>query len=704
MSSEIDVKGMLGTIRRQFWLILTTVVLISLLSCIFAYGLTSKFTATALVLIDASPQTLLDPQTRAPTTTTDNGKIESEATILASDSVMIGAMRSQNLVADPEFGVKLGLRDKLAGFFGINAPGSTAEAALGSVLRSFKRAVSIKRAGLTSVIEVSVTSANPAKAAALANALTSSYVNQQVEAKIASIVAARNILQARVESASAAIAQNETSFDQYLSQNVRQLEANGGGPITALQEQLAAIENTRIRELARMDLANQSLQQGNFQSAVAALGSDALAELGKKQASLQAQLAGNATGAAQLTDIRQRLDEVNASIRQKVPVAIEDSRSAILKKAQEDSTKVREELRTAILSSTDDLPPEKLTEIYALQRASDIARKQYDALLTRLKDLDTQSNLQLADSRVVSPALVPSIPSSPHRPLIIGLAAIGSVLLGLGMAIVREHFIGGFVDENQVEDVLRIPLASVAPSYAPPTQALSVSDGVVSSPLSIYSESIRRLRANLDHAFRGADIGGKVIMISSAVPAEGKSTLSLSLARIYALSGKKTLLIDCDLRKPSIHRHLGLPSDMGLIDYLGAPLSEGVPLSKLLVSDPKTDLNVLLGGQRSDVPTDAFFTDARMTRLIASARKHFDYVIMDTPPIDPVVDGLYIAPQADALAFVIKWASTSQTVAKRSLAALAENKQPAAPILAVLSQQDQTKMGGNSRYSDYYSE
>ena len=95
MSSEIDVKGMLGTIRRQFWLILTTVVLISLLSCLFAYGLTSKFTATALVLIDASPQTLLDPQTRAPTTTTDNGKIESEATILASDSVMIGAMRSQ---------------------------------------------------------------------------------------------------------------------------------------------------------------------------------------------------------------------------------------------------------------------------------------------------------------------------------------------------------------------------------------------------------------------------------------------------------------------------------------------------------------------------------------------------------------------------------------------------------------------------------
>jgi capsular exopolysaccharide synthesis family protein len=192
-------------------------------------------------------------------------------------------------------------------------------------------------------------------------------------------------------------------------------------------------------------------------------------------------------------------------------------------------------------------------------------------------------------------------------------------------------------------------------------------------------------------------------MVSSALPSEGKSTMALSLARAYALTGKRTLLIDCDLRKPSINKHLNLEPNHDFIDYLRQDRSSAT-LTSLIMRDPLSNLTVLLGGRRSDIATDELVMSEKMGRILASARKHFDYVILDTPPVEPVVDGLYLSRHADMIVFVIKWASTPQSSAKRAVAALKENKNPNAGIVTLLNQQDRAKMSGNYSYSGYYTE
>lgn len=701
MNDGIDLKSIFGIIRRQIWTITIVLVCITALGVLFAYSITPKYAGTALVVVDPTPSNLLDPQARLTGGITDNARIESEVNILKSDGVLIDVVRNQSLVSDDEFGIKLGRLDQILAFFQLKSPTPiSGDEAIGRVLRAFKDAVSVSRVGLTYVINVSVTSRDPDKAARLTNALTDSYIRQQLDSKVASISRARNALQLRVESASAAIAANERKFDDYLTNNMARFEEQAGGNVGKLRIQLDEIERTRVSALARADAADKSLQQGNLAQVVAQLGSDALEELDRQRAEISQQLAATATDRPRVTDLRAQLQKIEESIKQQAPDAISNLRQSVTKQAEDEANRIREQLRSTILSS--DLPPEVLTEIFAIQQSSDIARRQYQALLSRLQDLDAQIDLQLADSRVASAALVPPTPSSPNRTLIIAIAGFLALSSGLGMALVREHFIGGFVDEEQLEGVLRVPLASISPRYAGPgdPDALSIADGMVKAPLSMYAESVRRLRASIEHVQSDA---GSVIMVSSAIPGEGKSTLALALARMYALSGKKTLLIDCDLRKPTLHKHVGLQPNAGFIDFLRRHDKENPgSLPKVLVNDPLSDLILMLGGRSSDIGTDEFFMDERLARVLATARKHFDYIILDTPPIDPVVDGLYLARNADVVFFVVKWATTPQTVAKRSLEALRSNIVGNTQIYTVLNQQEMTTFSKSNGYSEYY--
>ncbi|MBP1857742.1 GumC family protein [Rhizobium herbae] len=716
MDAEIDLKGILGLIRRQLWLILSTIAAILILTIIFTYSLTPKYTATSLVLVDTSTKNLLDSNNILSNPNADNPRVESEVGILKSDRILLNVVRENNLVADSEFGIKVSTKDRILSWLRIPLPAPpTGDEALSRVLNALKSAVTVNRSGLTYLITIGVVSTDPAKAAKLANSMSETYIKEQLNAKVTSTLTNRDTLQKSAEAANAALIENERNFDSYITDNIDKLEKQPNSlGLATLKAELEKVNNDRTAEMNRIDSLQKSLQSQDFSTLVKQLGSDALNELQGQREKLATRIASTTDNSAEAISLRAELAKVDNSLASAASQEVNNLQQTVTG-YQQRANDVRQKIRAAVLQSN--LPPEVLTEIYSLQQSSEISRNQYQKLKTRLLELDTQSALQLPDSRVVSAALVPTTASFPNSKVILALSFIVAVGLGVGLAVLREYFIGGFVSENQIEAVLKVPLSAIAPRQATgdehhklanPTSSLA--DLMVTAPLSLFSESVRRLRLTLDQQERKHPAPnrqdseeGAIIMVSSALPAEGKSTMALSLARAYALTGKRTLLIDCDLRKPSVNKHLNLEPNHDFIDYLRQDRSSAT-LTSLIMRDPLSNLTVLLGGRRSDIATDELVMSDKMGRILASARKHFDYVILDTPPVEPVVDGLYLARHADMIVFVIKWASTPQSSAKRAVAALKENKNPNAGIVTLLNQQDRAKMSGNYSYSGYYTE
>jgi succinoglycan biosynthesis transport protein ExoP len=186
---------------------------------------------------------------------------------------------------------------------------------------------------------------------------------------------------------------------------------------------------------------------------------------------------------------------------------------------------------------------------------------------------------------------------------------------------------------------------------------------VVESPLSAFAESIRAVKASVDLV--GAAKSNKVIGITSSLPNEGKSTIAASLAQLCADGGARAILVDCDLRKPSLSRDLVPDVVPGLIDVI----TETASLDKVIWSDPSTQLSFLPAGVRSRIiHTSEILASEAMKRFFSRLRQSYDYVIVDLSPIAPVVDVRSTAHLVDFYVFVIEWGKTKIDIAEHALA------------------------------------
>lgn len=333
----------------------------------------------------------------------------------------------------------------------------------------------------------------------------------------------------------------------------------------------------------------------------------------------------------------------------------------------------------------------QLAALSTLQQSSELAGRHYQALLARSQQLQAEASLQLADSRIASPALPPGSPSGPNRPLLLVLSVLGAAGLGLALAALYERFIGGIITEGQASAVLESRLMVSMPRHrSGRAEQRSTSDALMHAPLSVFAEAVRRVRASVDQVLRrhptGAS-GGHIIMVTSSSAGEGKTTVALSLARAYALAGQRTLLIDCDLRKPSVAHHLDIAPRYGLRDLLSDDSLED-RMSAIVGRDESTGLTVLVGSQASDFPTDQLIAGRAFQRLMAAARKSFDIIILDTPPLACVVDGIYLTPFADLIVFVVRAVTTAQSEMRCAVEILNASKLEAVKVVGVLNHQE----------------
>ncbi|NBT52058.1 MAG: hypothetical protein EBT12_11000, partial [Marivivens sp.] len=640
----IDIKDLLSILQRQARLIGITIFVFLTIAFLFLARSVPLYTATALIEVDPAGRSLLDPQdAQRATATMADARLESEVEKLRSSSLALDTIRDTELYLTDEFGMSLSLTDRAKQAIGLELPEPpTGLQVVQATLGRFNDAMSVRRRGLTYLVAVSFTSEHPIRAAEVANAHAQTYIRRQLDAKVQDALAGRDILRAQLDLAQTQLAATDGAFSDYINRNLDRLMAESGSmAVENLRDQMAAAAATRVDLLQAQTRARAALEASDFDRLANEIGDATLIALTEQRSVLARQIAGSAEGAAEAIDLAAGLADLEARIATEGARAVSQLDASVTgyETAEAD---LRAQLQTELLSSP--LSPQTLTEVYSLQQEAQIAQRQYDTLLLRLREIETQALVQIADSRVVSEALPPRQPSYPNKKLILALALFAGIGGGITLAFAYEYFVGGVTSAIQLGNLLPARVGAVIPREALTADQKTVADKVVNEPMSLIAESFRRLRAAVDRACPDDPGKGKVIMVCSSVPAEGKSTTALALARTYAAAGKKTLLIDADLRNPSQHSFIGCEPKHGLLDYL---LDEVDGDEAFYDADPKSSLGVMMGRRRSMVPTDAPLQSTTFRDLISNARGALDVIIIDTAPLVPVVDARYIAPLAD---------------------------------------------------------
>lgn len=723
-NTELDLNTVLGILRRQKRGIIATVVVILGLAIAYLLLATPIYRAGVLIQVDGRSSNLLDPSsTGQEQSAILNSRVDSEVEILRSEATALAVVKAVDLIADKEFGPQLGWLDKLGLTLGTQLDGNSLRRALGiapkpptssetlvnGTLLKLESAVDVRRRGLTYLIEIAVASQSPARAAEIANAYAAVYIERQVGAKTQATISARDVLRRQIETAQTQLAQSETAINDFIEANLSRLASETNDPaIGALRDRLKDTKSQQVDRRAKIALAETAVTAGDWATVATSLGDQAIKALARQRQDIETRLRTAQDGSVAAVNLRGQLAALDTDLATQANA----SKLAMQQEVQtitDREKQARDQLRSVLLES--DVSAELLADLFNLQQSATVARTQYQTLLAREQDLGALANLQIADARVVSEALPPLAAAYPNRTFVAALALVGGLGLGLILAFLREFYVGGIVAASQLANIMQAPVPVTFGLLDRAKTGTDPADVVLTAPMSLYAETFRKLRAAIDIGFGGQDepanivkSQGRVILICSALQAEGKSTTAIALARTYALAGVNTLLIDADMRKPTVGQRMGLNAQPGLIDFVSGSAKDD--LMRLNPRrDPKSPLTVITAGERSSRPTDQLLNGAPFQSVIEAARERFDVIILDSPPILPVVDTRYLARYADAIVQVVRYATTTQGEVREAVSQMRAHLRGRTHYIGVLSLEEiaATRYGYYGNYS-YYGE
>ena len=700
----LDLRDIFGILRRRSRVIMVCVMAATLAAIAYLLLVPPTYTAMSVVLIDPRETRVISSEDVLSGIGSDTAALESQVELIESTTLAGRIVDELKLEEDTEFAPGP-LRRWLVGTFGTKARAAHER---NKVVEQFRRRLNVNRRGLTYVFEVGFTSEDAAKAARIANAVTNAYLDDQLGAKHDATTKASDWLEERVETLREAMRDSDQKVAAFKAEhNIVEFIGGGNGSdlnqrqIDEINRQLtlarantaeAQAKHERVKQFSGIDVDPGSLSD--------ALTSEVIKELRVQYATLASTEAEYrltySDNHPRLQNVRSQLANMRAQIDQEIEriltgakndyeiaVSRERSLSADLKKLKEEKAEAN---RWNV-------------ELQSLEREAKANQRLLEQFLDRLKETTAQTSLQKPDARVVSEAQTPIEPNGPGALLILLFAGVGGLALGGAGTVVTESLDSSFRTRSGLEASLSVPCFGLCPAVEP-RELIQVakarakterdrsmrrhlkSPRGIADTLSRYA--VLRPKSPFGEAICAAFWGlwsdggsgnGKmpnVLLISSALQHEGKSTIAANIAHCSAKSGALTLLIDADARSGALSELMAPNVAFGLTDVL----HNVVALEEAVTLDPDTGLYMLSFSETDrQVQRTGLLNDDKLKEFLDRQRETFDLIVIDSPPVLPVPEARSLFGLADAVLMVVEWGGTAQDAVVAALNAVGTNRE-----------------------------
>lgn len=691
---EIDLRDYLRVVLKRRWTVITVFTVILITVTIHAFTATPMYEAFTRIIIDRENPNVVSIQEVMAVDSSGTDYYQTQYKIIESRTVAKGVIRRLHLEESEEFFPNQGDNFISNLIYSVREMMTSSKDSIASLLKtenaasesggeyepdselisSFIERIEVEPIRNSRLVDVRFHAKDPVMAARIANSLAKTYIDQKLETKLKAVQDAVKWLHKRIDEERKRVEHAEKALLRYKRQHnivtdfSSDVEMITAQKLAQLNDQVLESESKRVEAETRYTQARALMDTPDMLDSITEVLNNQLVQEIKSME----------------VELYKRMSELSKKYGQKHPqmVAIESELKTLKKQKAAEVKRVIGSLKTeyrVARAKENSLKAafarqkkesldlnQKAIDYGVLRRTAESTRQMYAFLIKRFKETSITEDMRTGNIRIIDRAEVPKDPSKPRKKLNIFLATIIGLVTGIGLAFFFEYLDNTIKVPEDIKKYLHIPYLGPVPAMAedgdgnPDDGQKKLEMMTLHSPKSTASEAYRGIRTSI--LFSSAENEPKVILVSSAGPQEGKTITATNLAITMAQSGNKVIMLDCDMRRPKIHKVFGINRDRGMTNLLVG----NQDIKGTLFHTEVPNLDVIPCGPIPPNPSE-IIGSARMKKLLDLLREKYTRIIIDSPPITAVTDAVILAKSTDGMVLVIRASDTAREIVKNGL-------------------------------------